>query len=104
MVNGEETTETKKWTYYEMSDYKYLTYKQLGEMVADVASALVETGHSRSTIFNIYASTSAHWQVMANACATQGITFATAYDNLGEEGVRSAVFSLFLLRLQSCAA
>ncbi|BGP66339.1 long-chain fatty acid-CoA ligase [Rhodotorula toruloides] len=73
MVNGEETTETKKWTYYEMSDYKYLTYKQLGEMVADVASALVETGHSRSTIFNIYASTSAHWQVMANACATQGM-------------------------------
>ncbi|BGP11775.1 long-chain fatty acid-CoA ligase [Rhodotorula toruloides] len=91
MVNGEETTETKKWTYYEMSDYKYLTYKQLGEMVADVASALVETGHSRSTIFNIYASTSAHWQVMANACATQGITFATAYDNLGEEGLNHSL-------------
>lgn len=52
---------------------------------------MVKTGHSKSTIFNIYSSTSPRWQVMANACATQSITFATAYDSLGEEGLTHSI-------------
>lgn len=109
---GETIKETKKWSYYELSDYKYMTYAQLAAKVKDVASALVETGHTQKTVFNIYASTGPNWQVMANgelvpgrapllrqslistratACASQGITFATAYDNLGSEGVRRSL-------------
>ncbi|GAA5931113.1 hypothetical protein JCM1841_000016 [Sporobolomyces salmonicolor] len=91
VVGGEETTEKKKWQYYELSDYKYLTYKEMADVVKDAASALRETGHGTETIFNIYASTSVHWQVMANACASQSITFATAYDSLGPEGLKHSL-------------
>ncbi|GAA6061533.1 hypothetical protein JCM10212_004523, partial [Sporobolomyces blumeae] len=90
-VGGKEVTEKKLWQYFELSDYKYWTYRELANVVRDAASALVETGHSRDTVFNIYAQTSAHWQVMANACASQSITFATAYDSLGEEGLQHSL-------------
>ncbi|BGP20669.1 hypothetical protein JCM10213_001084 [Rhodosporidiobolus nylandii] len=90
-VGGKEVKETKKWQYFELSDYKMMTYAELGAMVKDAASALVETGHSRDTIFNVYSQTGVHWQVMANACASQGITFATAYDSLGESGLEHSL-------------
>jgi long-chain acyl-CoA synthetase len=66
MVSGEEVVEKKRWLYYELSDYRFLSYKELAALVRDAGSALVETGHSKDTIFNIYASTSVNWQVMAN--------------------------------------
>lgn len=100
VIDGQETTEKKEWTYYELTDYRYLSYAELGQLVTDLASALVETGHSRDTVFNIYAQTSMHWFAMANACAKQGITFATAYDSLGEDGVRPP-FPRFLNRVTS---
>lgn len=65
-VDGEEVKEMKKWTFFEMSDYHSMTYAELGALVKAAGSALVETGHNKKTIFNIYASTSVHWQVMAN--------------------------------------
>ena len=65
-MDGEEVKEMKKWTYFQLSDYKSMTYGELAELVKDAASGLVETGHNKDTIFNIYASTSVHWQVMAN--------------------------------------
>ncbi|GAA5842143.1 hypothetical protein JCM11251_006538 [Rhodosporidiobolus azoricus] len=90
-VGGQQTTETKKWQYYELSDYKTMTYSELGTLVADAASGLVELGHTRETIFNVYSQTGVNWQVMANACARQGITFATAYDSLGESGLEHSL-------------
>jgi len=65
-VGGKEVKEKKNWQYFELSDYKYMTYNELAKVVKDAASALVETGHSKDTMFNIFASTSVHWQVMAN--------------------------------------
>ncbi|GAA5937321.1 hypothetical protein JCM3775_006580 [Rhodotorula graminis] len=91
VVDGDEVTEKKQWTTYELSDYRYQTYAELGTLVEQVAAGLVKTGHSSSTIFNIYGSTSAHWLTIANACARQGITFATAYDSLGQEGLRHSI-------------
>ncbi|KAI5480011.1 long-chain acyl-CoA synthetase [Pseudohyphozyma bogoriensis] len=88
-VGGKEVKETKKWSYFNLSEYKWWTYKEFATLVDQAASALVETGHSKDTIFNIYASTSPRWQLMANACLKQSVTFATAYDSLGEDGVCS---------------
>lgn len=66
MIGGKEVKEKKTWQFFEMSDYKYWTYIEVGAVVAKVASALVATGHSKDTIFNIYSATSPRWQVMAN--------------------------------------
>ncbi|POY76845.1 hypothetical protein BMF94_0097 [Rhodotorula taiwanensis] len=90
-VGGKEVTETKQWSYFHLSDYKWWTYQQFAEYVEHSASALRQAGMNPGTVFNIYASTGRHWQVMANACAQQTITFATAYDSLGEEGLRHSI-------------
>jgi hypothetical protein len=66
MVGGKEVTEKKTWSYWHLSDYKWWTYKELAAVVKQAGSALVKTGHSKDTIFNIYSSTSPRWQVMAN--------------------------------------
>ncbi|GAA6057343.1 hypothetical protein JCM3770_001102 [Rhodotorula araucariae] len=91
LVDGQEVTVQKEWITFEVSDYRYLSYKEFGAVVADAAAGLVATGHTPATIFNIYASTSLNWLTMANACARQGVTFATAYDSLGEEGLRHSI-------------
>ncbi|TNY20093.1 hypothetical protein DMC30DRAFT_270914 [Rhodotorula diobovata] len=91
IVDGEEVTEKKEWTTFELADYQFQTYAELGASVEQVAAALVATGHSARTVFNIYGSTSAHWLTIANACARQGITFATAYDSLGQDGLRHSI-------------
>ncbi|KAK4700523.1 hypothetical protein P7C70_g5726, partial [Phenoliferia sp. Uapishka_3] len=91
IVGGKEIEEEKEWSFFELGDYQWWTYSELAEHVKHAASALVQTGHSKDTIFNIYASTSKEWQLMANACARQSITFATAYDSLGEDGLRHSI-------------
>ncbi|GAA5949926.1 hypothetical protein JCM21900_005526 [Sporobolomyces salmonicolor] len=91
VIGGKETTEKKTWQYYTLGPYQWWTYKEFQAVVKDAASGLVKTGHSKDTIFNIYASTAPRWQVMANACAAQGVVFATAYDSLGEEGLRHSI-------------
>ncbi|GAA5904425.1 hypothetical protein JCM6882_008906 [Rhodosporidiobolus microsporus] len=90
-VGGEEVKEKKTWNYFHLSDYNWWTYKQFSDVVADVGSALVKVGCEPGTIFNIYSATSPRWQVLANACASQSITFATAYDSLGEEGLQHSI-------------
>jgi len=99
-VGGKQVKEKKNWNYFELSDYKYLTYQELDQKVKQAGSALRETGVEKGKMFNIFSSTSVNWQVMANACASQSITFATAYDSLGEEGLQHSitepeVFGLF---------
>nr|BBE10601.1 long-chain acyl-CoA synthetase [Rhodotorula toruloides] len=91
IVGGKEVTETKTWSYFHLSDYQWWTYKQFGEVVAAAGSALVHVGCEPGKVFNIYSATTPRWQVMANACAQQSITFATAYDSLGEEGLRHSI-------------
>lgn len=48
-------------------------------------------GLTHETRFNIYATTSLNWQKMAHACFQQNIPFCTAYDTLGEEGLRHSL-------------
>ncbi|BGP58476.1 hypothetical protein JCM8202_003605 [Rhodotorula sphaerocarpa] len=91
IVEGRETTEKKEWTYYELSDYRYLPYAEFGTLVDKLGSALAASGHAKDTVFNIYAQTSMHWFAMANGCARQSVTFATAYDSLGEDGLEHSL-------------
>ncbi|KAG5654015.1 hypothetical protein H0H81_008325 [Sphagnurus paluster] len=86
-VGGKEVTEVKTWKYFELSDYKYLSYVEFEGMVADVASALIDLGITTDHVFNVYAQTSINWQLMAHACASISTTIATAYDTLGESGL-----------------
>lgn len=90
-VDGKDVKEKKTWQYFEMSDYKYLTYKEFDERVSHASSGLVNLGLSKDTRFNIYAATAINWQNMAHACFRQSIPFCTAYETLGEEGLQHSL-------------
>ncbi|KAF5092745.1 hypothetical protein D0Z03_002715 [Geotrichum reessii] len=79
----------KKWTYYELSGYQYITYTELLDIVQEYAAGLLAIGvqPKGKEIFHIYAQTSAQWLHTALALNANAITVATAYDTLGEEGV-----------------
>lgn len=65
IVKDGETVK-KTWEYFELSEYKYYTYKELGVIVQQIGSALIKTNHvSGKTIFNIYSKTSWTWQALA---------------------------------------
>ena len=90
-VDGVDKKEKKTWEYFEMSDYKYITYQEFADKVLLISSGLVHLGLGNDTRFNIYASTAVNWQLMAHSCFAQGITFCTAYDTLGEEGLQHSL-------------
>ncbi|GAA5823706.1 hypothetical protein JCM10212_003715, partial [Sporobolomyces blumeae] len=91
VVGGKEVKETKTWSYFTLGPYTWWTYNEFAEIVKHAQGGLVKAGCSKDTVFNLYAATAPRWQVMANACAAQSITFATAYDSLGEEGLRHSI-------------
>lgn len=59
-------TETKTWSYFHLSDYRWWTYKQFKDVVSAAGSALVHVGCEPGKVFNIYSATTPRWQVMAN--------------------------------------
>ncbi|KAJ7750931.1 long-chain-fatty-acid-CoA-ligase [Mycena maculata] len=87
IVGGKEVKETKKWKYFELSDYKWVSYVGLKDQVDEISRALVAMGLSTEDVFNIYAATSVNWQLMAHACGSISTTIATAYDTLGPSGL-----------------
>ncbi|KAF8968685.1 long-chain-fatty-acid-CoA-ligase [Flammula alnicola] len=87
VVDGKEISEMKKWKYFELSDYKYISFIEVKEAVSEIARALVHLGVTQDDVFNVYAQTSPNWQLIAHACGSISTTIATAYDTLGEEGL-----------------
>nr|GAT48813.1 long-chain-fatty-acid-CoA ligase [Mycena chlorophos] len=87
VVDGKEVTEQKTWKYFQLSDYKYLSYVQLEEHVSEVARGLVDIGITTEDVFNIFSQTSLNWQLIQHACSSISTTIATAYDTLGPAGL-----------------
>ncbi|KAG5643653.1 hypothetical protein DXG03_000533 [Asterophora parasitica] len=87
VVEGKEVTEKKKWKYFQLSDYKYLSFFEVKDAVSEAARGLLELGVTTDDVFNVYAQTSPNWQLISHACASISTTIATAYDTLGESGL-----------------
>lgn len=84
----------KKWTFWELSEPKWISFKEVKEWVADVTKGLDSLGIKKTTnsddeqlVFNLYSQTSVAWQVMSHSLARLGVPVATAYDTLGESGL-----------------
>lgn len=56
-VKGKEVKEKKTWKYFEMSDYKYMTYREILDSVTLIGSGLRAVGLEKGKTFNIYAAT-----------------------------------------------
>lgn len=57
VVGGKEVTEKKIWKYFELSDYKYLSFVQVKEAALEIAGGLLKLGVSKSDVINVYAAT-----------------------------------------------
>ena len=57
VVDGKEVTEKKLWKYFELSDYKYLSYIEFKEAVSEVSRAFIDLGITKDDVLNVYAQT-----------------------------------------------
>lgn len=89
LIEGKQEKVAKKWQYFELSSYKYISFNQLAGVVSDYGAGLIHLGvkPNGEERFHIYAQTSAQWLQTAFALNSHGIPIVTAYDTLGESGL-----------------
>jgi long-chain acyl-CoA synthetase len=88
MVEGVECEVDKQWTFFELSPYEYMTFVEYERMFLQVGCGLRKIGLETGDRVHIFAATSAHWLCMSHAAASQSMAMVTAYDTLGEQGLR----------------
>ncbi|CCK72139.1 uncharacterized protein KNAG_0J00560 [Huiozyma naganishii CBS 8797] len=95
-VDGKMVPQEKKWLYYELSPYRYNTYKELTAIMHALGRGLVKIGiqpgepgvdinHEHK--LHMFASTSHKWMKLYLGAQTQNVPIVTAYDTLGESGL-----------------
>ncbi|KAL8947840.1 MAG: hypothetical protein Q9222_005925 [Ikaeria aurantiellina] len=90
-VEGKEETVDKKWTYFELSDYHYITFSEYEQMALRCGAGLRKLGLAKEDRLHLFAATTPYWLAMAHGAATQSMPIVTAYDTLGEEGLQHSL-------------
>ncbi|KAK1596281.1 AMP-binding enzyme [Colletotrichum navitas] len=88
VVDGEEREVDKQWTYFELSPYEYITFHEYERLTLQLGAGLRKLGMAKADRVHIYAATSSHWLAMSHAAASQSMPVVTAYDTLGEQGLK----------------
>lgn len=88
VVNGEEREVEKSWTFFEMSPYEYITYTDYERLTHQLGAGLRKLGLVKNDRVHVYAATSQNWLAIAHGAGSQSLPIVTAYDTLGEEGLR----------------
>ncbi|KAK4456530.1 long-chain-fatty-acid--CoA ligase 1 [Cladorrhinum samala] len=88
VVDGEEVEVEKSWTFFEMSPYEYISYTDYERLTLQLGSGLRKLGLEKGDRVHIFAATSQNWLAMAHGASSQSMPIVTAYDTLGEEGLR----------------
>ena len=57
VVGGKEVKEMKKWSYFELSEFKYLTFAELRKNSEALGRGLADFGVKKGDVFNIYSAT-----------------------------------------------
>ncbi|KAI1337420.1 long-chain-fatty-acid-CoA ligase 1 [Xylariaceae sp. FL0016] len=91
VVDGKEQQVDKAWTYFELSPYDYMTYNDYERLALNVGSGLRKLGMAKDDRVHIFAATSPNWLAMSHGAASQSMPIVTAYDTLGEEGLRHSM-------------
>ncbi|SCV49738.1 related to long-chain-fatty-acid--CoA ligase [Fusarium fujikuroi] len=90
-VDGKVQKVEKEWTYFELSGFSFLTYKQYEKHCLEVGSGLRKLVLGRGDKVFLFGSTSAQWIATSHACATQSMSIITAYDSLGSNGLEHSL-------------
>lgn len=57
VVGGKEVTEKKKWKYFQLSDFKYMSFLDVQEAVSEIGRAFIDLGITQDDIVNVYSTT-----------------------------------------------
>jgi long-chain acyl-CoA synthetase len=87
IVDGQEQEVDKNWTYFELSEYSYLSFIEYEKLTLQIGSGLRKLGMVKDDRVHIFAATSAHWLAMSHGAVSQSMPIVTAYDTLGEDGL-----------------
>ncbi|CAZ85687.1 unnamed protein product [Tuber melanosporum] len=86
-VDGVDQEVPKTWIYYEMSGYKFLSFKEYLERVNIIGAGLKALGLGKGEKVQIFAATRQVSISRDFRCASQSLPIVTAYDTLGESGL-----------------
>ncbi|KAJ1822716.1 long-chain fatty acid-CoA ligase [Coemansia sp. RSA 2599] len=81
----------KPWSYFRLSDYEWITYREIGQYTRSMGAGLVQLGLGPGDRAVIYAPTSREWSLFMLSCYSQSLQVVTAYDTLGAEGLLHAI-------------
>ncbi|KAI7907531.1 uncharacterized protein BX663DRAFT_481859 [Cokeromyces recurvatus] len=87
VIDGVETKIMKKWNYFQLSGYQYVTFSEANEMVYNIGAGFCFLGLQEKSKVEIFAPTNMYWLLTAHGLFSQNMTIVTAYDTLGVEGL-----------------
>jgi long-chain acyl-CoA synthetase len=91
MVDGKEQEVDKKWTYFELSKYEYMSFTEYEQLVLKIGCGFRKLGMKAGDRVHIFAATHPHWLATAHGAGSQSMPIVTAYDTLGEEGLKHSL-------------
>ncbi|KAM3419944.1 hypothetical protein BST61_g3263 [Cercospora zeina] len=90
-VDGVEQEVDKKWTYYELSPYEYMSFTEYEQLALNVGCGFRALGMNAHDRVHIFAATHPYWLATAHGAQSQSMPIVTAYDTLGEEGLKHSL-------------
>ncbi|CAI7624796.1 Long-chain-fatty-acid--CoA ligase 1 [Penicillium manginii] len=91
VIDGVEQEVDKNWSYFEKSGYVFKSFLEYEQLCLQLGAGLRNLGLEKDGRIHLYGATSAHWLAMSHGAASQSITIVTAYDTLGEEGLKHSL-------------
>lgn len=91
MIDGKQQEVDKDWTYFELSGYTYKSFVEFEKMALAAGAAFRHLGLNPHDRLHLFAATSAQWLSMAHGAMTQSMAIVTAYDTLGEQGLKHSM-------------
>ncbi|KAI4137562.1 MAG: hypothetical protein L6R39_007209 [Caloplaca ligustica] len=65
-IDGKEKSVDKKWTYFEMSEYRFMTFEEYEQMAFHCGAGLRKLGMQKDDRLHIFAATTPYWLAMAH--------------------------------------
>ena len=91
VIDGKEQEVDKKWTYYELSGYEFLSFREYERLALDAGAGLRALGLHTPDRVHLFAATHVFWLAFAHGAGSQSMAIVTAYDNLGADGLKHSL-------------
>ena len=92
VIDGKDQEVDKKWTYYELSDYEYFSFSEYEQLALKAGYGFRDLGlEPKKDRVHIFAATHLNWLATAHGAMSQSLPIVTAYDTLGEEGLKHSL-------------